>query len=331
MKKVPIDQKVAYSNNQLLLEDDFIQEQQFLLHSRYRENLGLHGWGVARGLEVEHTGELTLRIAPGFALDERGHGIALAEAQTLTLHPHERGTVLEVTLGYRCEGRTVNDRPANRIECSALLQAVRAREGADVTLATVHFHEQGCTVSPQGRRALHVHPGSVSAESLAPPLRRGWMTTAFRPLPVPLDEPDNVGHRPPFLMGATQATAGTKDDPEHKGATSTMGIVLPFGVTGIHACRIAGANNLGEIEALFFKGSVRHVVDAHGHAVVEHQRELLCEIRIAPAHHGYDHRQAVAGGVARFNHPEPDDTLSVLVRATKYCRVSLIGIEVSYA
>lgn len=329
MKKILLDRKVAYFHNQLLLENDFVDEQEYLLGSRYRDTLGLHGWGIAHGLEVTRTSEFMLRVEPGFAVDEKGHGIPLIEPQVLTLTPHERGVRLYVTLGYRTEARRLDERPGNRIDCSVALQLTPERETPDITLAAVDFHEKGVTVRGEGRRHLHPNPGSVVGESLAAPLRRGWINSAFRPFPLPHDEEDNIGQRPGFLVGATQATAGNKEDTDHKGATSAMGFALPFGVNAIHACRIAGAENLGEIEALFFKSSVLHI-ERGGQHVVEHVRKELCNIRVAASPHGYDLREQVPDGSISFNHPAPDDTLTVLVRATRYCRVSLIGVEVSY-
>src|SRR5215475_6670254 len=83
--KVPIGKRPHYFHGQLLLEDDFSDEQKFHVEARKRHNLTLHDWGVVRGPTITRAGERSVHINPGAAVDESGHEIFLDESSTVDL------------------------------------------------------------------------------------------------------------------------------------------------------------------------------------------------------------------------------------------------------
>ena len=142
-KKQLITRKPAYHHGQLLLEDDFIAEQQFHSEALYRHAHNLHGFGVARGLEVARAGELAITVSPGFAVDHRGHEIELREAEQLELHGLPAGAPAWVTIGYRTERAERGQDSDNRIDCYADLRVASGIEPHDVRLARVQLDERG--------------------------------------------------------------------------------------------------------------------------------------------------------------------------------------------
>ena len=336
----PLSSKVAYRNGQLLLEQDFIDEQQFLLHARYRQNLGLHGWGVARGLEVTATGS-TVQVSPGFAIDQRGREIDLNQPQSIDLQQAglKPGTTVLLTLGYRSErgareGGADGDEAIERFRCFALLQTVVEVEGNDIRLAALRLDERsGVTVlalADGGRRDVlpGARPDSIGPASLAPSLRMGWISLAFHPSRLPEDED---GTRPPFRIGATRVLAhkefkGKKND---RGAGGTMAIPLPPGVRRVLQLLVAGEFNEGEIHVELVKGGIEVTTDK-GKKVVGHKRVVLAKgaVKAAP----YVERLTVEKDHQVFNRDpdNPSETLSIDIRCTAYASVSLVAVQVSY-
>ena len=244
-KKQLIARKPAYHHGQLLLENDFVDEQQFHSDARYRHARCLHGFGVVHGLEVTLAGELAISVSPGFAVDRRGHEIELREAETLELHGLPTGTLAWVTIGYRTERAERGSDADNRIGCYAYLQVATGVERDDVRLARVQLDSRGRlehnAINHHERDHLRADlaPGSVTPEALDAQLRTDWLTMAFHPAGIPRDESDT---QPPFRVGATRAVAHKELDgkPNVRGAAGTMAIVLPPGIRHIYRLRIAG-------------------------------------------------------------------------------------------
>ncbi len=64
--------RLHYFNHQMLVEDDFTDEQTYHLGMRRRHNRALHKFGVAEGLNVRKTGEKEVTVDPGTAIDRDG-------------------------------------------------------------------------------------------------------------------------------------------------------------------------------------------------------------------------------------------------------------------
>ncbi|MBA4142862.1 MAG: hypothetical protein H0X43_07620 [Nitrosospira sp.] len=323
-KKQLIGKKPAYFQGQLLLKDDFIDEQKYHIGELARHNLNLHGWGVVRGLEVTAAGDSSLSIGPGFAVDGKGRAIAIGQAETLELSAFPPSSLLQITASYETE-QPSKDRP--RIECYGILAASTGTEEAAVTLATVQLDSRGKlkpeSISTASRRQLHtpLSPGSVNAEILAPSLRKGWLRVPFRPIQIPHDQ-ENA--QPPFRVGTTEARSHKKNDdgtPNTKGAGGTMAISLPPGVTRVHRLRIAGEANDKKVTLALIRGGWNPA--GKKHVGKEDADKLLTqEISGGP----YDQTYEIAEG-----HLDAESsTLSVEIRSTGYCSVSLIAVEISH-
>ncbi len=323
-KKQLISKKPAYFQGQLLLKDDFVDEQKFHIDDRARHNLNLHGWGVVRGLEVTAAGDSSVSISAGYAVDGRGREILINEAETLELSAFPPSSLLYVTASYETE-QPSKDRP--RIECYGVLAASTGTEEAAVALATVQLDARGKlkpeSIGTAGRRQLRtlLSPGSVTAEILDENLRKGWLRMPFRPIEIPQDQ-ENA--QPAFRVGITEARAHKENEdgsPNTKGAGGTMGIPLQPGVTRVHRLRIAGESNDKKLTVTLLRGgwdprSKKHVGKEDGDKLVAQQ------ISGGP----YDVTYEIAEG-----HLDAEmNTLSVEIRSTSYCSVSLVAVEVSY-
>lgn len=324
-RKQLIERRPAYRRGQLLLENDFIDEQQFHTHARYRHNRHLHGFGVVHGLEVTRASDFAISVSPGFAVDAHGHEIELRDGVTLEISGLPLGAVARVVLGYTTESPATADEPNSRIESYAYLRIVTGAEPNDVRLATLELDERGkiseIGVAPDQRDLLltRIAPGSVKAEALDPSLRCDWITMAFHPSDMPTDERD---WRPPFRVGATQAITHREIDgkPNTNGGGGSMAIVLPPGVRQILRFRVAGEVNEQKLTAVLVKGGF-HEGDG------KHLRDEILKLEAQKGSY------LVTGDVPeahRLVDPKRLRTLSVDIRAHGYARISLIALEVSY-
>jgi hypothetical protein len=324
-KKQLIARKPAYHHGQLLLEDDFIAEQQFHSEARYRHAHQLHGFGVAHGLEVARAGELALTVSPGFAVDRRGHEIELRSAEELELHGLPVGALAWVTIGYRTERAERGQDGDNRIDCYADLRVAINVEPNDVRLARLQLDERGRlghdAIDHRERDLLRslIAPGSVTPETLDAQLRSGWITMAFHPSSLPRDEDDA---QPPFRVGPTQAMAHRDYDghPNQRGAAGTMTIPLPPGVRRIRRLCIAGQDNDRGMTVTLWKGGFDPQPQ-----VMKHLRDEVVGFEIGPG----PYCQTVE--IHEAHHPvNRYRTLSLDIRSRGYASVSLVAIEVSY-
>ncbi|MGM9489712.1 hypothetical protein [Ideonella sp. YS5] len=342
--RISLGRQPTYVDNQLLMATDFIEAQEFMLHARHRQNLGLHGWGVARGLEVSRLGDGVLGVSSGFAIDEQGREIELEHDHRIEVLGLDQGSQLVLTLAIdKVLHAQQGPSPHAHFDRFAVLRLRPAgAEGQqhEVVLAQVHLDHQGHIraeggVSMQGRRSLHLRPGSVTARALAPELRRGWITVAFHPSRL---NPQDKNNPPPFHAGPTRAWAyehyPDKDHPNERGAGGSMAFQLPPGIRELHRFKVAGEHNRGTITASFFKGGVVEV-EPEGRDKKEkawkHSKEKLCEIVVDRAGSYSKVMYPLSGKHVLFNASgDGDDTLGVEIRATSFASVSLVGVEVSY-
>jgi hypothetical protein len=329
-KKQLIGKKPAYFQGQLLLKDDFIDEQKYHINERARHSLNLHGWGVVRGLDVTATGDTSVTISAGFAIDGKGHEIAINEPEVLELSAFAPSSLLQITVSFETE-QPSKDRP--RIDCYGVLAASTGIEESAVVLAAVQLDERGKlgpeSISTVTRRVVRtmLSPGSVNAVALDPALRTGWLRVPFRPTIIPQDtERKTEGPPPPpFRVGATEARAHRELDgkPNTNGAGGTMAIPLPPGVTRVHQLRVAGQENEKKIRIELFRGGWDPVNKKHIGGRDDPANKLL-EKEISGG--AYDETYTIKGGEL-----DPvTSTLSIDIRSTGYVRVSLVAVEISY-
>src|SRR5258706_15190601 len=95
-----IEQPPNYYQGQLLLAEDFLEEQNYHIKARRHHSANLHGWGVVHGLTISREGAQSIAVHLGFAVDKLGNEISLKNRQLIDLaefRPNER---LNVNLSY---------------------------------------------------------------------------------------------------------------------------------------------------------------------------------------------------------------------------------------
>jgi hypothetical protein len=324
-KKQRITRKPAYRNGQLLLEGDFIAEQQFHSDALYRHVRYQHGFGVVHGLEVTRAGDMAIAVSPGFAVDRKGHEIELREPETLELVDVPAGALAWVTIGYRTEWIDRGRDGEHHIDCDALLRVATGVEQHDVRLARVQIDKRGRLghnpISHSERDQLRTAPEPVAREPEAK-LRTGWISMPFRPTDIPQDE---KGARPPFRVGATRTSAHRnypdRDTENLLGAGGTMAIVLPPGVRHIHKLCVAGPDNEKSMTVTLVRGGFDPSPQ-----VMDHKREAVVTIEIGSGAYCKTVEIPEAHRSIRDHHR----TLAVDIGSEGYATVSLVAIEVSY-
>lgn len=323
-----IEQRPNYYRGQLLLEDDFLAEQNYHVTARRRHNKNLHGWGVVYGLTVSRESATSITVNPGFAVDESGNEIFLEEPKHVDVAKFRPNELLKVSLAYE-EASGVEagaGAPHNRRICYAVVTLSEVSENiAELTLATVRLDGQGRVSEEavdysQTRYARIVAPGSITPTELHESLRRGWLRMPFRPHPLVNVPKDGVKDIPPeFRVGPTQALspdhkgAGEKD----RGAAGTMAIPIPPSVKHVTRLRIAGAENEGEI-------LLKLMIGGWDPSKKQHFEEMLVEEKItsAPFMETYNINDTAL---------DPEyQTLSLWLWGTRRTSVSLIAVEFVY-
>lgn len=327
-KKILIERRPDYFHGQLLLEDDFRDEQAYHRSARYRHNLELHGWGVVHGLEVVRKDEATVTVEPGFAIDNLGRELSVNQAVNLDVTPFGPNDLVKFALSYEEEAEGHRYVERKRRDCFATLTACRMSENVSaLTLATVQLDAEAKIQAPPSydntKYACAVlGAGSVTAAALHPQLRYGWFKMPFRPMAIPEgDFPPGVTEIPAFRVGVTRAIspdpreAGSKD----RGAGGTMAIPLPPGVRILRNFRIAGEHNDDKIAFQLFLGGwneedMKHV-----------RQELLNEtIDTAPYSKTYPVPEHLSAIDPEFH------TLALTLRGTRRTSVSLVAVELGY-
>lgn len=324
-KKQLMGKKPAYFQGQLLLKDDFIDEQKYHINERARHSLNLHGWGVVRGLDVTATGDASITISSGFAIDGKGREIAINEPEILELSAFAPSSLLQITVSFETEQPS---RDRSRIDFYGVLAASTGIDESAVVLATAQLDQGGKlgpgSISLTTRRVVRtmLSPGSVTVSVLDPGLRKGWLRLPFRPTPIPQDEKSPP---PPFRVGATAAVADKKinEKDNEKGAGGTMAIPLPPGVIRVHRLRVAGEANEKKLTVTLVRGgwdsaSKKHIGSKTAKALLINDKEI--------GSGAYEETYDIKDGELDAEY----STLSIDIRSTGYASVSLIAVEISY-
>ena len=322
-KKQLIGKKPLYYRGQLLLEDDFIAEQQYHAWARHRHSLNLHGFGIVRGLGVTPSGDAAVGVGPGFAVDREGREIEIKQAEVLDLSSFLAGTLVSIAVGYEEERPEKAQGTDHRIDCYGVLTAAPGIDDTAILLATVQLDQNGrlsaASINTANAQRLRtpIAPGSVTVETLDSPLRKGWLRMPFRPIELPQDEKET---KPPFRVGATETRAHRNypgEQPNTKGAGGTMAIPLSPGITKAHRLRIAGEEN-----ALKMKVAV--YISGWDPQKKKHAKRDVLSVEIGPG--PYDEIYEIVDG----NIDPECHTLSLDIRSEGYVKVSLIALELSY-
>jgi len=306
-KKLLIGTRPHYYRGQLLLEDDFIAEQDYHAAGRRRHTLDLHGWGVVHGLDVAVEGDNAIRIGAGLAVDGNGHDLALRDATVLDLSAAGAGAVLSVALVYEDEPITQDNEAQRSRRSWCVLRAATGIADAAVVLATVTLDQHGRlgpdAIDTARRREL---PGLQ---------QRGWARMPFRPVAM-LPDKDKPGSKAPpaFLVGATRAQA------EEGGARGTMVITVPPQASRIHRVRIAGEQNAKGMQVKVWTGGW----DTAGRL---HVKRPTLDRRLEPES-PFDQTFDIAAADAALD-PE-SSTLSLEIHGDGACFISLVAVEFSW-
>jgi hypothetical protein len=148
--------------------------------------------------------------------------------------------------------------------------------------------------------------GSVTQKKLGEGLRTGWVRTPFKPIPLE--------GKKQFRIGPTEARS------TDEGASGSMGIPAPPGVTEVTRFRIAGELNEGVISvALFRCGWDENEAD--------HEKTTLLEKNFAGATPARSFAYTVDLDKALGKLNSEYHALSVVVEATRKASISLIAVE----
>jgi len=226
-----------YFTHQLLLEQDFKDEQTYHIEMRRRLNRLFHPWGILEGLEVQKKGEREIAITPGVALDREGQEIVLLAPVTRDLAAWSRDSHAFVTIAYGEGWHDEDHHSAGGVEGYTRVSETpkineekvqHGEDGAVITLARVYINEPG-----------HVQridmDASIRKSAVPPNPGAGWVRMPFKPLRlgkkssgVKIDETEA------FI--SDEATAHC----DNRGARGSMGIPVPPGAKRIVGFRVAG-------------------------------------------------------------------------------------------
>lgn len=329
MKKIKsiLGQRPHYYNSQLLLEDDFLEEQRFHMSARRRHNQKLHGFGVVEGLTISRENDRAIKIHGGVAIDEAGNELIIETIKNINLSEFEANDSIRVTLVYEEEDDTGDISSAQKKRRQYFASIVLSKDsGRDegVTLALLQLDDEGNL--PENaidyRSTLYVRTmaqGAIKAENLDETLRKGWLRMPFRPFPLANPLHGDKEPPPPFQVGATESRSADPANPgDPGGAAGTMDIPIPPSVTRVTALRIAGEKNEGQIEIELLKGgwdvkTKKHIREKVIEEIViseePYQRTFpIQDMQLDPEYH----------------------TLSLWVRGTAKTSVSIVAVEFVY-
>ena len=325
--RIAIGQRPHYYRGQLLLEGDFLAEQNYHVDARRHHNLHLHGWGVVHGLTVSRDSDTSLAVNPGIAIDASGYEIFLERTQHVSLAEFGPNDLLQVGLGY--EDVTGSESSAGaaqpRRDFYAVITVSRISEGsAGLALARVQLDGQGkldekAIDYEHTRYARIVAPGSITPNELHENLRKGWLRSPFRPVPL-ANAPQGETEIPPaFRVGPTEVLTPDSDDANQRdrGAAGTMAIPIPPSVMQVTRLRIAGVRNEGGILLQLIIGGWDWRKLEHIHHVVVDER-----ITAAPFMETFD--------ISPIAIDPEFHTLSLWLRGMRRTSISLVAIEFGY-
>src|SRR5215510_7887123 len=216
--KIPIGQRPTYFRGQLLLENDFLDEQRYHVEARKRHNRSLYDWGVVSGLTIARERDKWVRISPGSAIDESGQEIFLDESTTVDLSAFGPNEKIAITLAYE-EDSNADGTPEKRIDCYAAVTLARdGQASGGLILAIVALDSQskviGDAIDYSQTRYARPKPGSITAAQLHDNLRKGWLRLPFRPAPL-ADTPGGQKQFPPGCR--VRVPRAPAPDQEHRG------------------------------------------------------------------------------------------------------------------
>lgn len=188
--------RLHYFNHQFLVEQDFLEEQKYHIAMRRLLNRELHSWGVVSGLRVSSNDSREITVEKGFALDQEGRELVLADTVTREIRVSERRLQIYVVLAYEEKfetgGEQFEDRAPggagvqgyNRVVESGQIKLVHVPEevGTGVLLGVFHLdaegnitrldhsHRQiaGSLIAPNSVHTKHLADASVTEPKLAP-------------------------------------------------------------------------------------------------------------------------------------------------------------------
>jgi len=328
--KVSMGKRPHYFHGQLLLEDDFSDEQKFHVQARTRHNLILHGWGVVRGLTITRAGDKSVHISPGEAVDEEGREVFLDKPQVIELSAFGPNDHVNVGLKYEEEPDAKGTARNRRVDCYAAVTLSNGSEpGSELILATVALDDQGkvqdSAIDYSRTKYVGLAHGSITAIHLNDSLRKGWLRLPFRPSPL-VDIPDGEKEvPPPFRVRSSTTLSPDHHDPSMKdrGAGGTMAIPIPPSVTQVTRLRVAGSTNEGEIHVILYVGGWDMQKN-------EHRREQILSEKITSDKRSGDTRFVETFEIKQTKLDPESATLGIWLRGTRKTSISLIAVEFAY-
>jgi hypothetical protein len=329
--KILIGRRPTYFDKQLLLKDDFLDEQHYHVEARKRHNRSLYDWGVVSGLNVARERDKWVRISPGSAIDASGQEIFLDESTIVDLSAFAPNEKVAIGLAYE-EASNSEDTGQKRIDCYAAVTLTKDGQASDgLILAIVALDGQGKVngdaIDYSQTRYARPKPGSITATQFHDDLRKGWLRLPFRPSPL-VDIPDGEKELPPaFRVGATRTLTPDHDDANMKdrGAGGTMAIPIPPSMTQVTRFRIAGTTNEGEIHLLLYAGGWDIEKNEH------HRKILLDEKFTSDKKSPSEDTRFVKTFEIKETQLDPEYwTLGVWLRGTRRTSISLIAVELGY-
>lgn len=156
--------RVQYGEGQILLAEDLSTEQAYRVAAMRRHRLGLHGWGVVDGLDIEPTAA-GMQITPGVAVDADGREIVVDAAVALStdwLNTQFSIVGNEVDVWLEFARRPFEKHDAGRSVCDPGRHS-RTKETFQVRLSRASVHRSGVgTRNPEQATAGDSgHEGSV--------------------------------------------------------------------------------------------------------------------------------------------------------------------------
>ncbi|MFZ2168869.1 MAG: hypothetical protein WAW61_04435, partial [Methylococcaceae bacterium] len=199
-KKQQIENRPNYYNGQLLVEKDFLAEQNYHINARRRHNLNLHGCGVVSGLEVVRKSDTSITVQPGYAIDQSGQELFLNSAEEMDLSEFEPNDIVNVSLMFEPtedvqKNSVVN---TNSIPGFAVILTATAKEyPTEVLLARVKLDSQKKVAADAIDYSDTHYAGTI--------LESGWLRMSCRPIAL-VNIPEGEDEIPPaFRVGATEA------------------------------------------------------------------------------------------------------------------------------
>jgi hypothetical protein len=139
----PTFKRNKYFSGKLLTEQDFQDEQDYLIKKLRLHNRLLHGYGVVTGLEVAISDDPPghVRVEAGYAIDKAGNDMLLSEAQHVPFP--ERGKKACLVIEYAERETDGVPAPSTGTERERV-EATRVEEYAVLRLAMLRTGEETC-------------------------------------------------------------------------------------------------------------------------------------------------------------------------------------------